>query len=243
MTHQGLSLSGAIPRQRAAWPSRPAPESRDLAEGRNHRAARCDTATLDALSLHIPTYQFQGSITRRLLSPAPVASDRGSLGGPGQRRHTACGCSSGRSRRAKLMMISFPVHLGRISPLFDAAVQAVRVDVCRGRVLSMSRLTLPGTSPFEQVRALAAAEVQALVCGAISRAAVRELLEQQIRVWPGVAGDVDAVLESLVRQGAPEETLRMPGCRGRGMGRGRGDRWRWGWQSPPAWVNRGERRR
>ncbi|MFH0944157.1 MAG: NifB/NifX family molybdenum-iron cluster-binding protein [Planctomycetota bacterium] len=137
------------------------------------------------------------------------------------------------------MNISLPVHRGRISPLFDTALRAVVLGVCRGRVVSRSTLELPGTSPIEQIRSLTAADVHALVCGAISRAAMFELLRHQIRVWPGVAGDVDSVIESLLRLGVPGEALRMPGCRGRRHGRR--DRWRWGWQSPASRAGRGDR--
>ncbi|MBI4880238.1 MAG: hypothetical protein HY812_11360 [Planctomycetes bacterium] len=105
-----------------------------------------------------------------------------------------------------------PVHQGRVSPLFDAARRALLVEIERGLEVSRVLLALPGTGVADQVRAIADSGAEAVVCGAISGWAEQLLLTRRLRVFSGVAGEAEAVIGSIVDQGAPDERFRMPGC-------------------------------
>jgi len=52
-----------------------------------------------------------------------------------------------------------------------------------------------------------------LVCGALSRLSLWRLCQRGIRVWHGVAGDVDEILRTLVRTGTLSSAFLMPGAR------------------------------
>jgi len=131
-----------------------------------------------------------------------------------------------------------PIHRGRISPLFDTARRALIVEVVNGAEERRSEVALPGDASLAQCKALIDTGADSLLCGAVSGLMMSELLWRGIRIWPGVAGDIEDVIASLISRGGPDEAFRMPGCGGRGRGggqghgRGCGRRGQpWGWQS------------
>ncbi|MEW6743871.1 MAG: NifB/NifX family molybdenum-iron cluster-binding protein [Planctomycetota bacterium] len=136
------------------------------------------------------------------------------------------------------MRVALPVCRGRISPLFDTARSVWLVDVEVGRVTPVRTLPLPATAPEAQVRALQEAEADAVVCGAMSEVALHRLIAAHIRVWPGVAGDVDSIVAALALPGGLDKSFCMPGLGAAGPLGCHLSR-RWGWYS----ATSGRRRR
>jgi hypothetical protein len=128
------------------------------------------------------------------------------------------------------LRVALPIHRGRISPLYDTAVEAVVVDI-DGVSTGSSELSLPGDGALGQVQALVSANVEGLVCGAISDGLMSWLLRRKLQVWPGVAGEVDVVIAGLLADGSLNASFMMPGCGSRGRRAGSSGRWRWGWHS------------
>jgi predicted Fe-Mo cluster-binding NifX family protein len=142
------------------------------------------------------------------------------------------------------MKVALPTHRGRISPLYDTAGQVVVVDVGEGTGMKSAELSLPGDGSLAQVEALVAARVERLVCGAISGNLMGWLLQRNLKVWPGVAGEIDEVVACLAAEGVLDATFKMPGCRGRGKGPGAGrSRWQWGWHAAGGEASDRPRRR
>ena len=82
----------------------------------------------------------------------------------------------------------------------------------------------------DRVQVIAAAGAEALICGAISGPTMRDLLLRGVLVWPGAAGDVEEVIESLASSGELDEGFMMPGCGGHDRGSSLPCRHRhWGW--------------
>jgi predicted Fe-Mo cluster-binding NifX family protein len=136
------------------------------------------------------------------------------------------------------MRVVIPVHRGRISPLFDTARRATVVDFQGDAPPSRTVLELPGGPPRAQLEAVLATAPDAVVCGAISRSMLRDLLGRGLRVWPQVVANADAVVEALGTHGSLGTEFRMPGCGARPRARGGGGpRVRsnrigsWGWQT------------
>jgi predicted Fe-Mo cluster-binding NifX family protein len=135
------------------------------------------------------------------------------------------------------MLFVIPIWRGRVSPVFDVAQQAVLADteqVAGGR----EEFVLGSTDPHERARTLAARGVELLICGAISQPHRAALAGHGIRVFAGICGEVERVIEAWRTGALPQEDLLMPGCRrhchrggrggrgrGRGGGRGRGHGW------------------
>jgi predicted Fe-Mo cluster-binding NifX family protein len=146
------------------------------------------------------------------------------------------------------MKVAIPTHRGRISPLFDSALQAVLVDLENGEEVSRIRFTLPGRQVRDQVQALVSSGAHALVCGAVSGFVLREILRSGLRVWPGVMGETDEIIACLAARGSLGSEFRMPGCGRKGGGSGnrrRAGMGRWGWHAPsegPVRLGRGRGR-
>lgn len=117
------------------------------------------------------------------------------------------------------MRVAIPVWEDRISPVFDAARTFLVADIEDGRVTGR-RLLLSGSGrQADVVHLLLEAEVQILICGAISREPARLIEERGIRLIPFIAGMAEQVLTSFVC-GSSITTYRMPGCCGNSRGRG-----------------------
>lgn len=127
------------------------------------------------------------------------------------------------------MRIAVPVWQGRVSPLLDVAERLLVVDADAGREVSRSVEQLgPGLLP-QRVRRLSDLGVEVVICGTVSRQMAIMLSGLGITVFPCMRGEVDNVLRSVVRTGAPDPRFFMPGYDGRpGRRRRRGRRGRWG---------------
>ena len=129
------------------------------------------------------------------------------------------------------MRIALPVWDGRISPVFDTALNLLLVEYEGHR--EANRTTEALTEGFAPRRAARMADlaVDVLICGAISHPLASMLVSYGIQVVPFVSGNADEVLSaylsgSLAGPDYPA-CFRMPGCRGRRRrlrGR-RGPRW------------------
>lgn len=108
---------------------------------------------------------------------------------------------------------------GRVAPVFDAG----------GRILVVRKekredLALVQHVPVARAEELVVANVEHLICGAISRPMREAVVNRGIEVTCFVAGDVEAVLEAW-NLGQLDASFAMPGCRGAMSGacRGRGN--------------------
>ena len=104
--------------------------------------------------------------------------------------------------------------------MFDVARHMRVFTVEDGRAVRNREVELPGTDMHAQAQGVTALNVDALICGALSRPMAAVLAAADIRVVPFTAGDAQAVLDAWLAGRLPDPSLSMPGC-GRGRGRGR----------------------
>lgn len=120
------------------------------------------------------------------------------------------------------MKTAFAHWRNRIAPVFDTAVQALVVETESGRVIGQKQRTLPEAPILQKILRLAELEVEALVCGAISRSMHDLLSAYGIEVIGFVAGDLDRVIQAWLGGDRVLDAFAMPGCQRRGRRRFRG---------------------
>ena len=115
------------------------------------------------------------------------------------------------------MKVGITVWGKRISPVFDAALTLLIVDIEGDRVVSRQFLSCRQGGADELIRLLVEAEVQVLICGAISREPAGLIEVRGIQLVPFIAGRVDNVLE-MYAAGNSITCCRMPGSHMNGHG-------------------------
>ncbi|MFO7899077.1 MAG: NifB/NifX family molybdenum-iron cluster-binding protein [Planctomycetota bacterium] len=135
--------------------------------------------------------------------------------------------------------IAVPVHLGRVSPLFDAAQRLAVYQPGPAGAAASGEIHAAGLDPQQRLAALRESGVGTLICGAISAYAHNLLAAAGVRVIPWVCGPVDGVVNAYLSGGLSAPRWAMPGCRrgarrrgrrGRGRGPGRRGRWTGNWR-------------
>lgn len=109
---------------------------------------------------------------------------------------------------------------GRIAPVFDVGRRLLVLEIHDKRILNRTEIDLGRASPAERVQRLVQLRVQVLVCGAVSRPLLTLLRENAIRVHPFIAGDVNEVIDALLRGNLDAPPFCMPGCARRRRFRG-----------------------
>ncbi len=100
----------------------------------------------------------------------------------------------------------------RISPVFDSGRTLLVGEIKNNTLLSTSYLTYDFDRPLELLRMLHAEKVRIIICGAISEGPAGMLLAAGFELISFIAGDVDQVLEALVKGEPLDENFKMPGC-------------------------------
>jgi predicted Fe-Mo cluster-binding NifX family protein len=133
------------------------------------------------------------------------------------------------------MRIAIPEWQGRVSPVFDVAVNMLLIDVDSGHERRREQRQLHGAddSPARIAEFLSFG-VETLICGAISTPVEARLVASGVQVVGFTCGRVDHVLAAYLRGELANQLFAMPGCkrrwreggdvmpRGFGMGAGRG---------------------
>jgi predicted Fe-Mo cluster-binding NifX family protein len=114
--------------------------------------------------------------------------------------------------RVRVMKVGIAVWNGRVSPVFDVARQVRVFEIENGQVARTCDITLPGAELRTQADAVAALNLDALICGALSRPMATALAAAKTRVVAFAAGDASAVLEAWLAGRLPDPRLCMPGC-------------------------------
>jgi len=110
------------------------------------------------------------------------------------------------------MKTAITIWNDRVSPVFDVAGQVLLFDTQGKKLCSEQILNLPDSFASKKVASLVEAEVQVLICGAISRDAYSAATGSGIRVYPFIAGDVREVLLAFLAGRLDEVDFAMPGC-------------------------------
>jgi len=111
------------------------------------------------------------------------------------------------------LRIAIPTFDMRISPRFDHAPGCTLVDIEGDKIISTSYMTCEGWRDIDRVSRLIEAKVDVLICGALPHFLLSVLLDNNIRVIPWVAGEIQEAL-SLFIQGRLKQGMAL--CAGKG---------------------------
>jgi predicted Fe-Mo cluster-binding NifX family protein len=122
------------------------------------------------------------------------------------------------------MKLGMPIWEGRLSPVFDAALRLLCVDLVDGAESGRSESALPPGGPAARVDGLLRLGVDILICGAISRPLAGMIASGGVTVIPFISGTPDEVITAFLNGTIQTGPFHMPGCcgRGRGLRAGRG---------------------
>ena len=124
------------------------------------------------------------------------------------------------------MRVGLTVWNGRISPVMDTAGELLVAEVGENGWRTLRSVPLGERGRMRTGRVLGSLNLDAVVCGAVSRGFAETLADLNVTVIAWVAGEVESVLDALADGTFESDCFRMPGCgrAGRGSGRGRGRR-------------------
>jgi predicted Fe-Mo cluster-binding NifX family protein len=120
------------------------------------------------------------------------------------------------------MLMAIPIWQGRVSPVLDVAARLLLVRFARGRQTDRQEVLLARNTMDGLCARLRAWGVDHVICAALSDTLEHSLVEEGMRVTPGVCGEVEAVLQSYQAGGLRQPDLTMPGRRRVGPKRGPG---------------------
>ncbi len=125
------------------------------------------------------------------------------------------------------MRVAIPHWQGRISPVLDVAGTFLLVDIEQGEESGRQNITLPEEDTMNRARRIKDLDADIVVCGAISRPLASALTSRGIEVVAQICGEVELVLEALLKGRLQQDMFLMPGCcRGRRRFRGGRGRFR-----------------
>jgi predicted Fe-Mo cluster-binding NifX family protein len=103
-------------------------------------------------------------------------------------------------------------HLGRVSPVFDVAVNLRIFEMQDGRIEQSEERQLIGTDLHSRAKEVNNYRVKIIVCGAISRPLEMALRGLGIQVLSLVCGPVEEVARALAEGCLSDQKFLMPGC-------------------------------
>ena len=110
------------------------------------------------------------------------------------------------------MRIAIPIFRSRISPVFDFSTQVLIVDADKGKDAGRKESALLGLGPCERGKLLKDEDVNLLICAGVSISLHRMIINEGIRIIPGIVGEVDDVIDAYRTEGLKEKRFLMPGC-------------------------------
>ena len=120
------------------------------------------------------------------------------------------------------MKTAISIFQKRIAPVFDTAQDICLVERDDGGATTKTFRRFDGNDPQGKVAWLVEANVQTLVCGAVSQPLQLALETAGIAVVPFVCGDLDDIIAAQAADALGAPAFAMPGCCGRRRGAGRG---------------------
>jgi len=135
------------------------------------------------------------------------------------------------------MRLAIPIHLGRISPLYDLAEHALLLELEDDEERWRTEISLNPPQGSRRGDLLEQARIDHVVCGAISASEMKDLLDLGILVLSMVAGTCGEIIRSLTLGGQLDDRFGRPGCGDRPQGQGssggrRSPTLYWGWRRP-----------
>lgn len=115
------------------------------------------------------------------------------------------------------MKLALTIWGNRISPVFDSARKLLIVEVKNTKVVKRQYESINFETASGLTQILSDLKINVLICGAISREFSNVIETSAIKLIPFITGNVDAVLESYIKNNRVIAEFFMPGCRNTGI--------------------------
>lgn len=110
------------------------------------------------------------------------------------------------------MKVLITVWNGRVSPVFDVAKEAVLLEVHNGCITSEKNLAMTCETNMERVEFVLDLQIDAVICGAVSRSVEMSLIEKGVKVHSFISGEIREVIRGLIENSLSGLKFAMPGC-------------------------------
>jgi predicted Fe-Mo cluster-binding NifX family protein len=110
-------------------------------------------------------------------------------------------------------MIAIPVMRGRVAPVLNWCSR-IMIFPANPEGGSTQELVTPDLGPAQRLQLLTERGVQTLICGALSLDMQNCATLLGLKIIPGVAGDIEKVLEAYRQNRLDQPEFWLPGCRG-----------------------------
>lgn len=111
------------------------------------------------------------------------------------------------------MKIAIPIWADRVSPVFDEACKLMLVEIENNRIMNREVFRIANDSLASKAFFLKDNSVNLILCGAVSNAYIRNLLENEIEVIPWLTGSVEEIIAAFLKGVLFENNeFLMPGC-------------------------------
>jgi len=111
------------------------------------------------------------------------------------------------------MRIVVPIWNNKVSPVLDTASRLLVLDTDIDNRISRSEVFLDEQDISRRCFCIQKLGVDVLICGAISRSFSDLLAANDIRLIPGISGDIEEILLAFFAGTLDQRKFLMPGCR------------------------------
>ncbi len=98
------------------------------------------------------------------------------------------------------MNIAITLFGSRIAPRFDMSQDLLVVSVLGDNEIIKKRITLVKEDTNDKIREIASLGISTLICGAVTQFEIGRMVQNKIEVVPGVTGEVEEVLDLLLKK-------------------------------------------
>ncbi len=107
--------------------------------------------------------------------------------------------------------VAIPRFRSRISPVFDTCTRVLLIDLENNREVGRQEIYLNGMSMSERVTVLKNTNIQTIICCGIREVLYNMLINAEISLISGIAGEVEEVLDAFLSDRLHEPHFHMPG--------------------------------
>lgn len=109
------------------------------------------------------------------------------------------------------MKIAIPVWQNRVSPLFDSSAHLLLAESSGRQILKQEITSVESLSLFQRINLLEKLHIDVFICGGITRPILDNIRNKNIKVIPFVCGNVEELLNALLKGRDIESSFAMPG--------------------------------
>ncbi len=111
------------------------------------------------------------------------------------------------------MKLAITIWTERVAPVFDVAGHLLLIEKDETGILTRTEIDMTANDGMDRVSFLLNLNVDEVICGAISKPVYHSAINNNIKVYPFVAGGIDEVVDAWKNDQLNALSYSMPGCR------------------------------